>query len=66
MIVILCGKCWQGFRCQGEVPHVCPMCHEVTTWTTPPIHPKGWALTYNDLRLLHSLKIDPEVEPSAV
>ena len=43
----------------GDLPAICPECHEMANWTTTP----PYRLTRNDDRFLKSIRIDPEREP---
>ena len=55
--------CWEDCRkpqmVSGDLPAICPECHEMANWTTTP----PYRLTRNDDRFLKSIRIDPEREP---
>jgi hypothetical protein len=63
-ILVFCRICSQGFQAAGELPSVCPECHQETTWITlqrnraedlPP-----YELNTNDKKFLHSIRVEPD------
>jgi hypothetical protein len=52
-VILYCAACGEPNTCDGEVPVVCPLCRQVTTWSTAePYH-----VTEMDARFLRSLHI---------
>jgi Zn finger protein HypA/HybF involved in hydrogenase expression len=55
-ILVFCRICSQGFQAAGELPSVCPECHQETTWITLP----PYELNTNDKTFLHSIRVEPD------
>jgi len=66
MVTLFCVLCGEAYRSCGTIPKTCPRCLQTTRWTTRAcveIPTVRYALSWMDVRFLHSLRIDPEVRP---
>ncbi len=68
--ILYCVRCHSGYGSIGEVPLRCPMCGQVTSWSTdvpimPAPEPKSpYELNVNDKRFLRSIRITSDEEAS--
>jgi hypothetical protein len=66
MVTLWCVLCGEAYRSSGTIPPSCPRCLQTTRWTTRAsvdIPKVRYALSWMDVRFLHSLRIDPEERP---